>query len=145
MLKSIKLGAHCFAVLLFFACSLAARAQDTGMQQPNPQAKTQSGMHHGPGRLEWLSKELDLTDDQKGKLKPILDDEGKQMQAVREDASLSQDQKHDKMKQIHGTTNSQINDILTPDQQKKFAQLKEQRKEHPEGNKGAPPQEPKQP
>jgi periplasmic protein CpxP/Spy len=146
MLKSTKLGAQCFAVLLFFACSLATRAQGTGAQQSNPQAQTQNGMHHGQGagRLEWLSKELNLTDEQKAKLKPILEDEGKQMRAARGDASLSQEQKHDKMKQIHGTTDSQINDILTPDQQKKFAALQEQRKEHPEGNKANPSEEPKQ-
>ena len=65
------------------------------------------------------------------------------MQAVRGDSSLSQDQKRDKVKQIHETTNSQINDTLTPDQQKKFAALQAQRKEHQGGNKPNPPEEPK--
>lgn len=141
MLRNAKFGLACFAVVLFFGYSLAARAQDTGTQQTNSQAQAQSGMHHG-SRLEWLSKELNLTDDQKAKVKPILADEGKQMQAAKEDTSLSQEQKHDKMKQIHETTNSQINDILTPEQQKKFAELKAQHKGHPEGSK---PEEPKQP
>ena len=142
MSRSIKFGAPCFAVLLFLGYSLAARAQDSGTQQSNPQAQGQ--MHHGQrgGRLECLSKELNLTDDQKGKVKPILEDETKQSRAAREDTSLSEDQKHDKMKQIHETANSKINDILTPDQQKKFAKLNEQRKEHQEGNK---PDESKQP
>jgi periplasmic protein CpxP/Spy len=130
-----KLGAPCFAVLLFVGCALVARAQDTGAQQSTAQAQT--SMHQGQhaSRLDWLSKELNLTDDQKTKIKPILADEGKQMQALHEDTSLSQDQKRDKMKQIHETTNSQINDILTPDQQKKFADLKTQHKGHPEGTK----------
>lgn len=140
MLRNAKFGLACFAALLFFGYSLAARAQDSGTQQTNPQAQAQ-GMHHG-SRLEWLSKELNLTDDQKAKVKPILSDEGKQMQAAKEDTSLSQEQKRDKMKQIHETTNSQINDILTPEQQKKFAELKAQHKGHPEGSK---PEEPKQP
>jgi periplasmic protein CpxP/Spy len=142
MLK--EFGAPCFAVLLFLGCSIAARAQDTGTQQSNAQAQGQTAMHQGQhaSRLEWLSKELNLTDEQKAKLKPILADEGKQMQGVKEDTSLSQEQKHDKMKQIHETTNSQISDILTPEQQKKFAELKAQHKAHPEGSK---PEEPKQP
>ena len=139
MLRNTKLGAPFFAVLLFLGCSLAARTQETGTQQSNPKAQAQ--MHHG-SRLEWLSKELNLTDEQKAKVKPILEDEGKQMQAAKQDTSLSQEQKHDKMMQIHETTNSQINDILTPDQQKKFAELKAQHKSHPEGSK---PEEPKQP
>ncbi len=87
-------------------------------------------MHHGQhaSRLEWLSKELNLTDDEKAKLKPILEDESKQMHAAHADTSLTQDQKRDKMKQIHETTNSQIDDILTSEQQKKFAELKEKHK-----------------
>ena len=101
-------------------------------------------MHQGQrtGQLEWLSKQLNLTDDQKAKLKPILEDQSKQMKATREDTTLTQDQKREKMKQVHESTHSQINDILTPEQQKKFAELKEQQKAHHEENK---PGESKQP
>ena len=49
------------------------------------------------------------------------------------------------MKQIHQTTHSQINDILAPEQQKKFAELKEQQKERREGSKESPSEQPKQP
>jgi Spy/CpxP family protein refolding chaperone len=56
------------------------------------------------------------------------------MKMMREDTTLTQEQKRDKMKQLHETTHSQINDILTPEQQKKFAELKEQQKAHHEGN-----------
>ena len=91
--------------------------------------------------MEWLSKELNLTDGQKAKVKPILEEQMTQMKAVREDTTLSQDQKREKMKQIHETTHSQINEILTPEQQKKFAELKEQHK----GSKESPSDQPKQP
>lgn len=130
-----KLGATCFAALLFLGCSFVARAQETGTQQSNPQA--QSGMHQRQhvNRLEWLSKELNLTDEQKAKIKPILADEGKQMRTVHEDTSLSQQQKRGKLMQLHETTDSQINDVLTPEQQKKFAELKAQQNMHHEGMK----------
>jgi len=143
MLKSIKVAIPCLAVTMWFGGSLAARAQDTGTQQSNPQAQTHA-IHQTQhaSRLEWLSKELNLTEDQKAKLKPILEDEGKQMHGVREDTSLTQEQKHEKMKQLHETTDSQINGILTPEQQRKFADLKAQQKAHHEGMK---PEEPKQP
>ena len=95
--------------------------------------------------MEWLSKELNLTDEQKEKVKPILDEQTKQMHAAQEDTSLTQEQKRDKMKQIHQTTHSQINEILAPEQQKKFAALKEQQKEHREGSKESPSEQPKQP
>jgi len=143
MHRGTEFAVACFALLLFSAWPLATHAQDTGAQQPNPQSQTKMGKHQDqhPSRLEWLSKELSLTDDQKAKVKPILDDEEKQFKAMREDTSLSQDQRHDKMKQIHDTANAQINDLLTPDQQKKFAQLKERRKGHHEGQKANPPDE----
>ncbi|HXW56063.1 MAG TPA: hypothetical protein VEJ67_09960 [Candidatus Cybelea sp.] len=143
MHKNIRFGVPCFALVLFFACSLVARAQDTGTQQSTSQAQAQTAMHQGQhaNRLEWLSKQLNLTDEQKAKVKSILGDEGKQMQTAREDTSLSQAQKQDKMKEIHANADSQINDLLTTDQQKKFAELKAQMKSH----QGTKPDEPKQP
>ena len=145
--KEMKFGTLSFALLLFFACTVATRAQDAGTQESKAQAQTEAGPHHGQraNQLERLSKELNLTDEQKEKVKPILDEQTKQMHATQEDASLNQEQKRDKMKQIHQTTHSQINDILTPEQQKKFAELKEQQKEHGEGSKESPSEQPKQP
>lgn len=134
MLRNVKIVPLYFAALLFWGYSLPARAQSGGSQPSNPPA--QSEMHHGShaNRLEWLSKELNLTEEQKAKVKPILEDQEKQMHAIREDSSLSQEQKHEKMMQVHENTHSQINGILTPDQQKKFADLKEQHMGHQKGN-----------
>jgi Spy/CpxP family protein refolding chaperone len=145
--KEMKFGTLSCALVLFFACSVATRAQDAGTQESKAQAQTEAGPHHGQhaSHLEWLSKELNLTDEQKEKVKPILDEQTKQMHATQEDSSLNQEQKRDKMKQIHQTTHSQINDILTPEQQKKFAELKEQQMEHREGSKENPSEQPKQP
>ena len=84
-------------------------------------------------RLEWLSKELNLTDGQKEKLKPILQDEGKQMGAVHDDSSLTPDQKRDKVKQIRETSRPQIQAVLTPEQQEKFKNLKEEARERRQG------------
>jgi len=140
MLRNVKFVPVYFAALLILGYSLPARAQYGGSQQSNPPA--QSEMHHGQhgNRLDWLSKELNLTDEQKAKVKPILDDQEKQMHAIRDDNSLNQEQKHEKMMKIHETTHSQINANLTPDQQKKFAELKEQ---HMGQQKGNPPDQSK--
>jgi protein CpxP len=142
MWKGMKFGTLGFAVLVFLASSVTTRAQDA--QESKAQAQTEAGPHHGQ-QLERLGKELNLTDDQKAKVKPILDEQTKQMHATQEDTSLTQEQKRDKMKQIHQTTHSQINEILTPEQQKKFAALREQQKEHHEGSKESPSEQPKQP
>ena len=80
-------------------------------------------------RLAALSKQLNLTDDQKVKLKPILQDEAQQLQSVRDDTSLSHDQKMAKAKEIRLAHQPQINEVLTPEQQKKWAEMKKQAKE----------------
>ena len=59
-------------------------------------------------RLEWLNQHLNLTEDQKKQLKPILAGEFKQMRAVGEDVSLTQDQKREQMKQIHEASRPQV-------------------------------------
>lgn len=142
MLKNLKFVPLYFAALLFLGFSIPARAQSGGSQESNPPAQSAAHQDRRGNRLDWLSKELNLTDEQKAKVKPILEDQQKQMQALRADTSLSQEQKHEKMMQLHETANSQINGVLTPDQQKKFAQLKEQ---HMGPRKGNNPDESKQP
>ena len=84
-------------------------------------------------RLEEMSKQLNLTDDQKAKLKPILQDEAQQLQAVHNDASLSQDQKKAKAKEIHAAFKPQVNNVLTPDQQKQWKEMKKKAKEREKG------------
>lgn len=76
-------------------------------------------------KLQELATELNLTDDQKTQLKPILQGEFKQLKAIHDDSSMSADQKQAKMTEIHESAKSQISSILTPDQQKKLAAIKE--------------------
>lgn len=130
MLRKIQFAALFLAVPLFFGYSVSTRAQDSGSQATAQSQTMHQGQHES--RLEWMTKELNLTDDQQAKMKPVLADEMKQMKSVRDDTTLTQDQKRDKMKEIHQSTDSQVNDILTPDQQKKYADLKAQQKTHHE-------------
>lgn len=110
LLPTLMLG------LLLFA-TLAAAAQTPGGQwgQGQPPSVDQ--------RLQRMTQSLELTGDQQEKIKPILESENSQMQELRSSSSLSQEDRMAKMKQIHEGTASQINSILTPDQQKKFAEM----------------------
>ena len=65
------------------------------------------------GRMDRMSRELNLADDQKAKLKPIFQSEWQEMKPVREDSSLSQDQKHEKMKSIHEKYRAKFEGVLT--------------------------------
>ena len=134
MRSNLKLAAYTFAGLLVGWCAWSTPAQEAG-------APAGQQMRHGQrgDRLEWLSKELNLTDDQKSQLKPILDDEGKQMRAIHQDTSLTPEQKRDKMKELRESTDPKIEAILTPDQQKKFHEMNQHREHQGKPGSANPP------
>ncbi len=117
--------------------------------ESNPGAASNSspGQAHQPG--DWVAQQLNLTQDQQDKLRPILADEIQQMRTVRDDTSLSDDQKREKMNQIRQTAAPKIQAILTPEQRQKLGQLQEQARQQREQQNGAaspqtPPQKPPQ-
>jgi Spy/CpxP family protein refolding chaperone len=80
-----------------------------------PQAAgKEMGMHGG---LEAAVQSLNLTDDQKGKVKEIFADAKTKRQAVSSDASLNEEQKKAKMKELHAGMMAKLNEVLTPEQQ----------------------------
>jgi periplasmic protein CpxP/Spy len=108
------------------AANAASQAKDDAAQamaDPETKAKMQA-------KLQELSTELNLTDDQKTQLKPVLQDEFKQLKAVNDDTSLPPDQKKTKITEIRENAKSQMNSILSPDQQKKLGEMKEKAKEN---------------
>src|SRR6266436_6522761 len=103
-----------FALALAFSVTTAAQTSST---ESKPQASPDHNQTDSAGnrhrdrvgeRLEWLSQQLSLTEDQKKQLRPVLAGEFKQMRAVGEDVSLTQDQKREKMKQIHEASRPQV-------------------------------------
>jgi periplasmic protein CpxP/Spy len=108
-------------------------------QTSAPQDQNAMGGHreaNGPdAHLQMLTRELNLTDDQQTKLKPILEDQAQQMKTVRHDTALSQDQKKAKIKEIHASFHDQISNVLTPEQQAKLKQMKQSGMEKHKGMK----------
>lgn len=66
-------------------------------------------------RYQEAVNELNLTDDQKGKVKDIFDEARTKRQDIMKDSSLTDDQKKEKMKELHSDTRTRVNEILTPD------------------------------
>jgi len=94
------------AVILAPRNSQAATAPQAGGKE--------MGMHGG---LQAAVESLNLTDDQKAKVKDIFADAKTKKQAVSSDASLSEEQKKAKMKELHTSIMAKLNEVLTPDQQ----------------------------
>ena len=86
--------------------------------QAAPAQQGEMGMRD---KLQSAVESLNLTDDQKSKVKDIFADAKAKRQTVWSDSSLTDDQKKAKMKELHAGTMAKLNEVLTPDQQ---AQLK---------------------
>lgn len=113
---------HLAAILALMAGALAVCAQ-----MPAEQGGGQQWGHGQPPtteqRLQRMTQQLNLTDEQQQKIKPILDSESTQMQALRSDSSLTQEERMAKMKQIRQASSEQIKPILTADQQQKYTEM----------------------
>jgi Spy/CpxP family protein refolding chaperone len=115
--------------IMVLSFSLAAFAQ------AGQDAQSGEGSGHGRGagrggmnadaQLERMSRTLNLTDDQKTKIKPILENQDKQMHELMQDSSVSQEDRRSKFQEIRQNTMSQIKPILTSDQQKKLESMHE--------------------
>ena len=115
-------------------------------QQPAPGMGRHMGRHHMPtvdDQLKHLSKKLNLSDDQQAKLKPILEDQRKQMDGIRSDSSLSREDRFSKMREIRQSSDTQIKSVLNDDQQKDFDKMREEQadrmKRWHRGGDNAPP------
>jgi len=84
-----------------------------------PQADQKKMMHD---KLQEVVNDLNLSDDQKSKIKDIFTDAKSKREAIMTDTSLTDDQKRAKMKELHTGVASKVNEVLTPEQR---TQLKE--------------------
>jgi len=88
-------------------------------------------------RGEKFAQKLNLTQDQQAEIKSIRENMKQQAQAIKNDSSLTADQKKAKFKDLRKSTNEQMMAKLNPDQQAKFKEMqKERRGHHRHGRKG---------
>ena len=137
---STKLMSKSIAVILaVLITAVFAMSSQQAFGKDDPNAKSpkveKSQPKGGPGqsrertkeRMDNLSKELNLTKEQQEKIRPIIEKEMKDIRTVRQDTSLTPEQKMEKVKAIHQATQAELNKILTPEQQKKYAEMEEHR------------------
>jgi len=80
------------------------------------------------GMLTALNNQVALSADQQDKAKPIIDKHVADLEAVKNDATLDKAGKRAKVVELRQQYVSDINNILTPDQQKKWAASREANK-----------------
>src|SRR5215470_907775 len=77
------------------------------------------------GNGQSIDQELQLSDDQKQKIAAVVDDENRQIESVRNDNSLSLEQKQQKVLAIRQAGSPKIKAILTPEQLEKLAAIQQ--------------------
>jgi periplasmic protein CpxP/Spy len=108
----------------------SAPAQD----QAAPQQKGEwAGRHGAPDpnkEVQHLTKKLNLTADQQNQILPILTARQQQMESIRNDSSLSQQDRRAKMRAAREDSDTKIRAVLNDDQKKTYDQMQQQMREH---------------
>jgi len=107
------------AVGSLLACTTLASAQDA---QPGKKGRGASVEQ----RVERLSKDLNLTDEQKTKVTALLQEENTKMRDLRGDTSLDQQQRADKRRELRQDTVKKMKETLKPDQFEKYQKLQQE-------------------
>ncbi len=121
----ILLALGALLVLIALLIALRVSAADPSPQGDQDQKTAEP---RGERRLEWLSKNLNLDDEQKAKIRPILEDEHQQIMSHREDSSLSPQEKRAKIRDIRDNAHKRISQFLSPEQQQKMDAMRKRTK-----------------
>jgi len=118
-----------FLLTAVVAVTVSVVAQDNGSNNDQQSAPMAGPSEHGRGhfdpqrRTEMLTKQLKLTSDQQAKVLDILKSQQSQMESLRSDSSLSQDDRRSKMMDMHKASDDQIRTLLDSNQQKKWDEM----------------------
>jgi Spy/CpxP family protein refolding chaperone len=128
-----KLLSTALTLALMGTAAFAQQAQPTLPENssPNANAPYHHRGHHAPNpqkQAEMISKKLNLSADQTAKLTPILADRDQKFQALMQDQSLTQDQRHAQMKAIRDNTQQQLATVLSPEQMQQLKSMKHGRR-----------------
>ena len=130
--------------LLATGLTLGSAAAFAQQDNPAPDASAQQpgNGHHQPRtpdeQVARMTKRYKLSSDQQAQIKPILANQQQQIQALRQDSSLSREDKMAKVKSIRDDSSTKIQALLNDGQKQKFAQDQQRRQEHMQEH-GAPP------
>lgn len=123
-IKTINMKKLFLVAIAGFFFAMNTNAQVSGNANPNRKFQSDSSRHHRGQMVD----QLNLTSDQKSQMKALHESNKQQRDAIKNDASLTDDQKRAKMKDLQKSQSDKFNSILTPDQQAKRKAYMEQRR-----------------
>jgi Spy/CpxP family protein refolding chaperone len=120
----------------FLLLSTFAALSHAQNKAPDATAGQSQAMHEKHGDHNAMLANVNLTDDQKTQIKQIHEGTRPKIEAVKNDSSLSADQKQAKIHDLKRDMHEQVKKILTPEQRKQF---EENMREHRESKQQQPP------
>jgi protein CpxP len=123
------------AVLVFGLAAFGVRAIAQSVSSDSAHKEHRERMTPDQ-HLAHLSKTLNLTDDQKAQIRPILDDMQQKMQSVHTDSSLSEQDKKSRMRSTFEDGHTRIRAVLNDTQKLKFDEMQQRRHEQMEKHEG---------
>jgi hypothetical protein len=143
MLKQCLLVLLVTGLILIAVPFMATQDSPSNNQQQASPEQEHGGWRHGPPdpaeRTKNLTRELKLTADQQTKVQDIFQSERSQMESLRQDSSLSREDRRAKMMDIHKNTNSQVRALLDATQQKKWDKMQADREQWMQHRRKGPP------
>jgi protein CpxP len=100
--------------------SAALRAEEDGEASEDKKERRPKG-----GDGEKMKTELGLTDAQAEQMKAIHEETESQMKAIRDDETMSMEDKKAAGKKLHEATKAKIDAILSAEQKAKFSEMRE--------------------
>src|SRR5947207_11327125 len=136
-MKSNRLFTFILSGAMVLPMAALAQTGSTASGDNGNAATTQTQPKERGERGEKFAQQLNLTPDQQSELKSLRENMRQQAQTIKNDSSLTADQKKAKSKELRQSTHEQMMAKLTPDQQAKFKEMqKEHRGHHRHGHKG---------
>jgi Spy/CpxP family protein refolding chaperone len=145
MFKQLTLAAGLLALCSVPAAVRAQQAQQPPQSDPGQQAARPNNAPNGGPNGERHADELanlNLTDDQKAQIEKIHASTRSQMDALKNDSTLTPDQKREKAHELHKATHQQVMQVLTPEQRQQMrADERAHKAEKQQSSQAPPPQQ----
>ena len=124
----MKSRPHAAAVMLalgfLFATARPALAAEPLSPRARPHNADETTQRRVEMRLQNLAGKLELTEEQKVALRPILESESTSLRALRMNTSLAPEEQESQLLAIRDRFREQIKTILTPQQQTRLEELR---------------------
>jgi Spy/CpxP family protein refolding chaperone len=137
-----QVGMQGMRVVVLALCALTVSAhpvlaQDSGPGMGGGNRPDQAQM--AARRLETMTKELNLTTDQVAQVKAINDAALTEMVTLRNDSTMSREDKRGKMMTMRKNVEDKIRDVLTEEQKPKYDAMLAERRQRMGRRQSAPP------